>query len=423
MPYSTKTISATGLVQITSGARDVVSTAVVTISGFTGSLTFQSRHNNDGNGANTLVPGNVGYSILGGASVAAGTAITTDGRFEVVTDGSDLYFNVTAITGSFTYYLTSLQGGGGGAGSGGGGGGGGAATIANGADVAEGSTTDAPAASPTTTAAATTISLLKQIANNTSSATSNTVVPTSTVDPTNSFTQPTGDAAGRSIFMVAQGLVADGSTGTTSSAVLIGGNDSGGLVRTGLMSLLTAAPTGSAVYGLTTFSQVAALGTGNVARGMVSGQGLSDAASGSTSMATATIVWNGTTWDRATGSAAAGRIVKPYALPGNDWMYAGATGGITNTTGVTMKAAAGGSLRNYVTAIQVENSSATATEVVVNDGAAGTAIWRGWVPATSGVLLVTFPTPLKGTANTLTEVACVTTGTATRVSAQGYAAA
>src|SRR5258708_31572705 len=254
MPYSTKTISATGLVQITSGARDVVSTAVVTISGFTGSLTFQSRHNNDGNGTNTLTPGNIGYSILGGASVAAGTAITADGRFEVVTDGSDLYFNVTAITGSFTYYLTSLQGGGGGAGSGGGGGGGGASTIANGADVAEGSTTDAPAASPTTTAAATTISLLKQIANNTSSATSSTVVPTSTVDPTNSFTQPTGDAAGRSIFTVTQGLVADGNTGTTSAGVLIGGPYPGGLVRTAPVSPASGTPVPPSTYRLPTHS-------------------------------------------------------------------------------------------------------------------------------------------------------------------------
>lgn len=281
MPYSTKTISATGLVQITSGARDVVSTAVVTISGFTGSLTFQSRHNNDGNGANTLVPGNVGYSILGGASVAAGTAITTDGRFEVVTDGSDLYFNVTAITGSFTYYLTSLQGGGGGAGSGGGGGGGGASTIANGADVAEGSTTDAPAASPTTTAAATTISLLKQIANNTSSATSSTVVPTTTVDPTNSFTQPTGDAAGRSIFMVAQGLVADGSTGTTSAAVLIGGLDPGGLVRTAPVSLASVTPVTTATYGIQTNSVIFGNSSANILRPLQTATGFGTSSSGS----------------------------------------------------------------------------------------------------------------------------------------------
>lgn len=280
MPYSTKTISATGLVQITSGARDVVSTAVVTISGFTGSLTFQSRHNNDGNGANTLVPGNVGYSILGGASVAAGTAITTDGRFEVVTDGSDLYFNVTAITGSFTYYLTSLQGGGGGAGSGGGGGGGGASTIANGADVAEGSTTDAPAASPTTTAAATTISLLKQIANNTSSATATTVVPTSTVDPTNSFTQPTGDAAGRSIFTVTQGLVADGNTGTTSAGVLIGGLDPGGLVRTALVSLASVTPVTTATYGVQTNSVMFGNSSANTLRPLLTAGGFGTSNSG-----------------------------------------------------------------------------------------------------------------------------------------------
>lgn len=282
MAYSTQTFSTTGLKLLTSGARDVVSTAVITIQGIgTASLTFQSRHNVDGNGTNPLTPSNIAYSVLGGAGVTAGTAITADGRFEVNTDASDLYLNITALNQPFTVYITSLQGGGGGGGSGGGSGG--AITIANGADVAEGSTTDTPQAVAATTAAATQIALLKGIYNNTFSASSSTVVPTTTVDPTNTFTQPTGDAAGRSIFTVTQGLIADGATASGVSSVLIGGIDSGGLARSGLMSLISATPVSTATYGLLTYSVMAGVSSGNTIRSIVTGTGFTAGGSGATS--------------------------------------------------------------------------------------------------------------------------------------------
>jgi hypothetical protein len=114
-------------------------------------------------------------------------------------------------------------------------------------------------------------------------------------------------------------------------------------------------------------------------------------------------------------------VVKPYGIPELDWQFAGAAGGITNTTDVAMKAAAGAGVRNYVTGATLINTGAAATEVVLKDGA--TVIFRLNLPAnmTTPVDLV-FATPLKGTANTTLNVACLTAGAAVFVSAQGYAA-
>lgn len=120
-----------------------------------------------------------------------------------------------------------------------------------------------------------------------------------------------------------------------------------------------------------------------------------------------------------------GKIVQlPYALPGNTWNYAAASGGITNTTGVTAKAAAGAGVRNYVTMCQVINGHATVdTDVQIRDGASGTVLHRGFAKAAGGGYTCQFDPPLRGTANTLIEVACGTTGTATYVNLQGFVAA
>lgn len=110
---------------------------------------------------------------------------------------------------------------------------------------------------------------------------------------------------------------------------------------------------------------------------------------------------------------------QPFALPASTWQYAGATGGIVNTTAVPISAAAGAGVRNYVVACQFLNSSAVASEIVIKDGT--TIIWRGYAPATMPTpAQVTFPIPLRGTANTAMNVAMVTTATATVVSCQGF---
>lgn len=116
------------------------------------------------------------------------------------------------------------------------------------------------------------------------------------------------------------------------------------------------------------------------------------------------------------------QIVTPYAGPAQSWSYAAASGGITNTTGVTAKAAVA-STRNYVTHAQIINGHATVdTDVQIRDGASGTVLWRGFAKAAGGGVSATFDPPLRGTANTLIEVACGTTGSATYFNLQGFIA-
>lgn len=113
-----------------------------------------------------------------------------------------------------------------------------------------------------------------------------------------------------------------------------------------------------------------------------------------------------------------------YANPANTWSYAAASGGITDTTGVTAKAAAGAGVRTYVTRLQVINGHAsTSTDVQIRDGASGTVLWRGYASSGGGGVTTVFDPPLRGTANTLVEVACGTTGTATYFNLQGFTAA
>ena len=119
---------------------------------------------------------------------------------------------------------------------------------------------------------------------------------------------------------------------------------------------------------------------------------------------------------------------KPFKTDGRDWRYAPAAAGIANTTtAVTIKAAAGAGLKNYITAIQVSSEAlGTATVLAIRDGAAGTVLWRMTIPTTglpAGGIAITFPTPLVGTANTLLEVVTLTASTTGAVyfNAQGYA--
>jgi len=112
-------------------------------------------------------------------------------------------------------------------------------------------------------------------------------------------------------------------------------------------------------------------------------------------------------------------ITKPFATGEIDWVFASPSGGVVNNTDVVVKAASGrAGITTYVTGFQIINSSATiATEVVLKDNA--TVIWRGYVGISSS-LLVNLLTPLKTTANTVLNFACITTGSAVYVNVQGY---
>lgn len=109
-------------------------------------------------------------------------------------------------------------------------------------------------------------------------------------------------------------------------------------------------------------------------------------------------------------------IVKPYGIPELDWRAALA---LTTATSTAVKAAAAAGIRNYVTAIQVTNNSATTTLLSILDGA--TVIWTVNVPA-GGQIVVQFPTPLRGTAATAMNVQAGTAVTTLHVNVQGYEA-
>ncbi len=136
--------------------------------------------------------------------------------------------------------------------------------------------------------------------------------------------------------------------------------------------------------------------------------------------------FNGTTFDRMRGDVN-GLVIQPHALTGSRTQYAAAASGISNTTtAVTMFAAAGGSLRNYITGLQIMSDAlGAATELAIRDGAGGTVIWRSKI-GTGGqaIINITFPVPLKGTANTLLEVVTLTASVtgAVYINAQGFTA-
>lgn len=102
--------------------------------------------------------------------------------------------------------------------------------------------------------------------------------------------------------------------------------------------------------------------------------------------------------------------------------WAAVTAAKTDTSDTAIKASAGASLRNYITSLTVTNSHATVGTVVeVKDGS--TVIHRGYAAPAGGGYVVTFPTPLKGTAATEINVANITTGSNTYVSMSGYTGA
>jgi len=121
-----------------------------------------------------------------------------------------------------------------------------------------------------------------------------------------------------------------------------------------------------------------------------------------------------------------GRQIITGASPG-DWSYAAASSGIVNTTtAVTIKAAAGAGIRNYLQSLQVQSATlGGATELAIRDGAAGTVIFRTQLQTTALPLTtINFDPPLRSTANTLLEVVTLSAVTGgVYVNATGFTAA
>lgn len=110
------------------------------------------------------------------------------------------------------------------------------------------------------------------------------------------------------------------------------------------------------------------------------------------------------------------------------WAYASAPSGIVNSVvAVTVIAAAGAGLRNYISAIQISTDTlGAATELALRDGAAGAVLFRLKL-GTAALVATNFylATPIRSSANTLLEVVTLTASVTggVFVNAQGYQAA
>ena len=123
---------------------------------------------------------------------------------------------------------------------------------------------------------------------------------------------------------------------------------------------------------------------------------------------------------RPTATLLGKQVVQPFAIPASTWSYA-SPAAVTDTSDDAAKAAGGGSVRNYITGIQVMNSHATTgTAVVIKDGS--TVLWQGYAAPVGGGCSAQFNPPLRGTANTAVNVANVTTSSSTFFNLQGYVA-
>ena len=115
-------------------------------------------------------------------------------------------------------------------------------------------------------------------------------------------------------------------------------------------------------------------------------------------------------------------ITKEYAIPELEQSFA-CTAPIAVTTDVAVFAAGAAGIKNYITTMQLINTSPTVgTEVVLKDGAT-TVLWRGYLPANQiNMLQLEFDNPLKTTAATALNFACITAGANVYVNVQGYKA-
>lgn len=122
---------------------------------------------------------------------------------------------------------------------------------------------------------------------------------------------------------------------------------------------------------------------------------------------------------RTTMTSGAATVTYPFAVPEAAWQ---ATGVLTTATATALKAAGAAGIRNYVTSFQYQNTSATATTVLIQDNT--TTIAQFNAPASMALpATVSFGVPIRGTAATVLNVICGTTGSNTLFNAQGFQAA
>jgi hypothetical protein len=255
--------------QYSLGGNDLTAGSLITFKtvGLTGTCSVIPRVRRPGDGSTNMVA--VPYTnVNSDVTLAAGTAITADGVYQITATGPETVLDATVTSGTATvdwWIATGIGGGGSG-----GGGTGGAVTSVDGGIVSIG--TKADAAITDYTLPATVISSLKGISEVLQGTGAGAVVPVKQQDGSGNV-QPAGDTAGRPIFVAAQGEVADASSATGVSSLIIGGTDTGGLARTAANILLSTTPTSTSFYGLSTYASLAGLSSANVVRPLVTASG------------------------------------------------------------------------------------------------------------------------------------------------------
>lgn len=109
-------------------------------------------------------------------------------------------------------------------------------------------------------------------------------------------------------------------------------------------------------------------------------------------------------------------LVKQFATSENDWQFVGT---VTTTTQTAIKAAGAASIRNFVTGITYQNTNATATTLLIQDGNT-TILSISCAASMANPVNLVFPTPLRGTAATAINYTAGTTGANVLLNVQGY---
>lgn len=117
-------------------------------------------------------------------------------------------------------------------------------------------------------------------------------------------------------------------------------------------------------------------------------------------------------------------VTKEFSSSVNDFSVTSGITPLAVATSTLLKAAGTSGIRNYVTSLQLYNTSATvSTTVSILDGS--TILWTGFLPATTAALpivptIVEFLSPLKGTAVTALNIQLGTTLASVYYNVQGY---
>lgn len=236
------TPTTSGNLDLTDASRTTVGLAVVEFVGLTGSgasVVPETRMDRD-----VTLPGSTGYVAVQyfsrdlATTYTAGTAITTDGIYQIPANGQVASLAVSGtITSTATVNVRPLEGPGiSGSASGGGGGGGGGSTYV-------------PVLRYGDTA-------LTQLA-------------------------PAGDTQAHSEYVIPTGAVADGASAAGVPSIAIGSPDGGGLMRTPLTTLASVTPVTTSTYGIQTNSVIFGNSSANTLRPLLTATGFGTSGSGS----------------------------------------------------------------------------------------------------------------------------------------------